>query len=72
LFCSRLLQWWDIKSQYFDTVLLFKTGKFYELYHMDAGKTVAEVILTKPILPLISNRSFSLQTLVSKYSTLTT
>jgi hypothetical protein len=39
---------------------------------MDAGKTVAEVILTKPILPLISNRSFSLQTLVSKYSTLTT
>ena len=29
-------QWWDIKSQYFDTVLLFKTGKFYEMFHMDA------------------------------------
>ena len=29
-------QWWEIKSQYFDTVLFFKTGKFYELYHMDA------------------------------------
>lgn len=29
-------QWWKIKSAYFDTVLLFKTGKFYEMYHMDA------------------------------------
>ena len=29
-------QWWDLKSQYNDTVLLFKTGKFYELFHMDA------------------------------------
>jgi DNA mismatch repair protein MSH6 len=29
-------QWWNIKSQYFDTVLLFKTGKFYEMFHMDA------------------------------------
>lgn len=29
-------QWWDIKAQYFDTVLLFKTGKFYEMYNMDA------------------------------------
>lgn len=29
-------QWWELKAQYFDTVLLFKTGKFYELYHMDA------------------------------------
>jgi len=29
-------QWWDIKSQYADTVLLFKTGKFYEMYHDDA------------------------------------
>lgn len=23
-------QWWDLKSQYFDTVLLFKTGKMIE------------------------------------------
>ncbi|GMT28784.1 hypothetical protein PFISCL1PPCAC_20081, partial [Pristionchus fissidentatus] len=29
-------QWWTIKSYNFDTVLLFKVGKFYELYHMDA------------------------------------
>jgi DNA mismatch repair protein MSH6 len=29
-------QWWELKSQYFDTVLLFKVGKFYELFHMDA------------------------------------
>uniref|UniRef100_A0A0N4ZMM9 DNA mismatch repair protein n=1 Tax=Parastrongyloides trichosuri TaxID=131310 RepID=A0A0N4ZMM9_PARTI len=29
-------QWWTIKSKNFDTVLLFKIGKFYELYHMDA------------------------------------
>ena len=29
-------QWWEIKAQYFDTVLLFKTGKFYEMFHMDA------------------------------------
>ena len=29
-------QWWDLKAQYFDTVLLFKTGKFYEMFHMDA------------------------------------
>ena len=29
-------QWWDLKKQYFDTVLLFKTGKFYEMFHMDA------------------------------------
>ena len=29
-------QWWELKSQYFDTVLLFKVGKFYEMFHMDA------------------------------------
>jgi len=29
-------QWWKTKEQYFDTVLLFKTGKFYEMFHMDA------------------------------------
>ncbi|KAI4468292.1 dna mismatch repair protein muts family member [Holotrichia oblita] len=29
-------QWWILKSKYFDTVLFFKVGKFYELYHMDA------------------------------------
>lgn len=29
-------QWWAAKSVYFDTVLFFKVGKFYEMYHMDA------------------------------------
>ena len=29
-------QWWDMKSQYADAVLLFKTGKFYEMFHDDA------------------------------------
>eukprot|EP00977_Amphora_coffeiformis_P005098 scaffold1071_cov166-Amphora_coffeaeformis.AAC.6 len=33
---DAVLQWWELKSQYFDTVLLFKTGKFYEMFHMDA------------------------------------
>ena len=33
-------QWWQIKSQYADTVLLFKTGKFYEIFHMDADIAV--------------------------------
>ena len=29
-------QWWELKSDNFDTVLFFKMGKFYELFHMDA------------------------------------
>jgi len=29
-------QWWDMKSQHADSVLLFKTGKFYEMFHDDA------------------------------------
>ena len=29
-------QWWQIKSQYANCVLLFKTGKFYEMFHDDA------------------------------------
>ena len=29
-------QYWDIKSKYFDVVLFFKKGKFYELYDCDA------------------------------------
>jgi DNA mismatch repair protein MSH6 len=33
-------QWWDIKAQYADTFLLFKTGKFYEIFHMDADVAV--------------------------------
>ncbi len=33
---AAVKQWWDLKSQYFDTILLFKTGKFYEMFHTDA------------------------------------
>ena len=33
-------QWWDIKARYADTLLLFKTGKFYEIFHHDADVAV--------------------------------
>jgi DNA mismatch repair protein MSH6 len=36
-------QWWVFKSNYFDTVLFFKMGKFYELFHMDAVIAVNEL-----------------------------
>ena len=36
-------QWWEIKSQYANCVLLFKTGKFYEMFHDDAD-VAAEVL----------------------------
>lgn len=39
-------QWWELKSQNFDCVLFFKVGKFYELYHMDAGVGVQELGFT--------------------------
>ena len=29
-------QWWEFKANNFDSVLLFKMGKFYELFEMDA------------------------------------
>jgi DNA mismatch repair protein MSH6 len=38
-------QWWDIKSKYFDTILFFKTGKFYEIYNMDADIACRELCL---------------------------
>lgn len=41
-----LRQWWILKSQNFDTLLFFKMGKFYELYHMDAVIAVEELNLT--------------------------
>lgn len=36
-------QWWEMKSKHFDTVLFFKMGKFYELFHMDAVIAVNEM-----------------------------
>mmetsp|Transcript_7643 Transcript_7643/g.13381 ORF Transcript_7643/g.13381 Transcript_7643/m.13381 type:complete len:1258 (+) Transcript_7643:173-3946(+) len=32
--------WWNFKRDFFDTVLFFKVGKFYEIYHMDADVAV--------------------------------
>ena len=29
-------QWWRFKARHFDSVILFKMGKFYELFEMDA------------------------------------
>ncbi|XP_052086117.1 DNA mismatch repair protein Msh6-like [Mytilus californianus] len=36
-------QWWEMKSKYYDTILFFKMGKFYELFHMDAVVGVNEL-----------------------------
>ncbi|KAK7479072.1 hypothetical protein BaRGS_00029664 [Batillaria attramentaria] len=36
-------QWWEMKAKHFDTVLFFKMGKFYELFHMDATTAVEEL-----------------------------
>ncbi|XP_056424046.1 DNA mismatch repair protein Msh6 isoform X2 [Hyla sarda] len=36
-------KWWQLKSQHFDTVIFYKVGKFYELYHMDAVIGVNEL-----------------------------
>ena len=38
-------QWWDFKSRNLDTVLFFKVGKFYELFHMDADVGFKELDL---------------------------
>ena len=29
-------QWWEVKAKHFDSTLLFKMGKFYEMFEMDA------------------------------------
>ncbi|KAG8443652.1 hypothetical protein GDO86_008993 [Hymenochirus boettgeri] len=39
-------KWWQLKSQNFDSVIFYKVGKFYELYHMDAVIGVNELGLT--------------------------
>lgn len=37
---NGMKQWWAVKQQAFDCVLLMKVGKFYETYHMDADIVV--------------------------------
>ncbi|GFR46110.1 hypothetical protein Agub_g7598, partial [Astrephomene gubernaculifera] len=39
-------QWWNFKSRHFDAVLLFKMGKFYEMFEMDAYVGVEVLGLT--------------------------
>lgn len=39
-------RWWQLKSKMSDTVIFYKVGKFYELYHMDAVVGVNELGLT--------------------------
>lgn len=39
-------RWWQLKSEMLDTVIFYKVGKFYELYHMDAVVGVNELTLT--------------------------
>lgn len=39
-------QWWQLKSDHFDSIIFFKVGKFYELYHMDADVGVRELGFT--------------------------
>lgn len=36
-------QWWVLKSTHMDSVMFFKVGKFYELYHMDAVVGVTQL-----------------------------
>ncbi|CAN6469121.1 unnamed protein product [Victoria cruziana] len=38
-------QWWEFKSKHMDKVLLFKMGKFYEMFEMDAHIAVKELDL---------------------------
>eukprot|EP00798_Chlamydomonas_sp_ICE-L_P022858 gene22858-30031_t len=42
-------QWWRFKAQNFDSVIMFKVGKFYELFEMDAyvGADVLGLIFMK-------------------------
>ncbi len=40
-----MAQWWQVKSMNMDTILFFKVGKFYELFHMDADVGFSELDL---------------------------
>lgn len=35
-FSGSLTQYWQIKEKNFDKIILFKLGKFYEMFHTDA------------------------------------
>ncbi|CAG9323485.1 unnamed protein product [Blepharisma stoltei] len=42
-FTPAMEQYWEIKSQHYDKIVLFKLGKFYELFYQDA--IIAQQIL---------------------------
>ena len=42
---NAMKQWWALKEEALDCVLLMKVGKFYETYHMDADIMVKELDL---------------------------
>eukprot|EP00850_Spirogloea_muscicola_P017997 SM000160S02538 [mRNA] locus=s160:118607:128498:+ [translate_table: standard] len=44
-FSSGQRQWWQFKSKHMDKVLLFKMGKFYEMFEMDAHIGVRDLDL---------------------------
>ena len=43
LFTDGMKTWWDVKKVNFDAVLLYKVGKFYEMFNMDAELGVQEL-----------------------------
>ena len=44
---------WGFKSQHFDSVLLFKMGKFYEMFEMDAHVGAEVLGLTYMKVPFL-------------------
>lgn len=46
-------QWWGFKSDNFDSVLLFKVGKFYEVRESDAMTTTPPKPLVMLLLVLV-------------------
>lgn len=40
-FTPAMKQYWEIKKHHFDKILLFKLGKFYELFYLDAIRAQA-------------------------------
>lgn len=36
-FTNNMKRYWEIKSDHYDKIVLFKMGKFYELFYDDAA-----------------------------------
>lgn len=46
------MQYWRIKARFWDTVVFFKKGKFYELYEKDAD---IGIVNSKPVCSSAQN-----------------